>query len=141
MLNMNVKEEDDAQDEVEIEDNRKILQFYLDGPKDCGKSAFFHKIGSKGGKEDVLIEKVNIQYIFIEVNENYKVQLHKTEINSLIQPDAIIMMYDVTDEKSLNYIKNRINMMKQEQFNIKGISFCLVEIKGNEGQKIKCSFQ
>ena len=67
--------------------------------------------------------------------------MHKTEINSFIQPDAIIMMYDVTDEKSLNYIKNRINMMKQEQFNIKGISFCLVEIKGNEGQKIKYSFQ
>ena len=51
MLNMNVKEEDDAQDEVEIEDNRKILQFYLDGPKDCGKFHFSKKNVQKEEKK------------------------------------------------------------------------------------------
>ena len=129
MLNMDVKEEDDAQDEVEDEDNREILKFYLDGQEDGGKATIFDRIGSKSGKGDLMIEKVRTKSIYIGVNEKYKVELYNTEITRFIHPDAIIMMYDVTDEKSLDYIKNRINMMKQENFNIKGISFFWLELK------------
>ena len=114
-------------DERDVQDKRKILNFYLEGLENCGKSTFFNKIANKDRVDPVEFKNDSSKPIYIGVNEKIKVQLNNTEITIKDNPDAIIMLYDSADENSLEFIKNRINWIKNE-LNFKKAPFFFLKL-------------
>ena len=115
--------------------DKPILLFLVVGPSQCGKTALLSKLREKEfhdvpvlteGEEKANLKLKGLRYtikLSAYSGENHFFQIVFNEANKY---DAFIMIYDITNDNSLKYLEDKLQIIKRNITNDKEPTFFMI---------------